>query len=74
MPNDKFEYNASALSIVTHRPTKYAERRRHPNKVLRVPFAQLSLHSLNPPLHPTLHNWGLRFFKHGCNWGMVNFY
>ena len=25
MPNDKFEYNASAFSIITHRPTKYAK-------------------------------------------------
>ena len=23
MPNDKFEYNASAFSIITHRSTKY---------------------------------------------------
>ena len=74
MPNDKFDYNASAFSVLTHRPTKYAKRSRHPNKVVRVPFAQLTLHSLNPPLPPTLHNGGVRFFKNGCNGRMGNFY
>ena len=58
MPNNKFEYNASAFSILTHRLAKYAKRSRHPKKVVRVPFAQLTLHSLNPlslppPPHPS---------------------
>ena len=63
MPNDKFGYDASAFSIITNRPTKYAERGRHPNKVVRVPSAQLTLHNLNPPLPTTLHDGGLKFSK-----------
>ena len=51
--DSKIDYSASALSIITHKLTKYGKgSRQHPNNVVRVPVAQLTFHSLNAPLPP----------------------